>query len=481
MKRMTPLSSDGGLLYETLATRIAEGIDTGRVKAGERLPSVRTLSRQYGVSISTAVQAYRHLEDKRVIEARPKSGYFAAAARPALPEPRESKPPAAARYVVTSPLFVEYFNFLDRTDIVPLGALRPDPGLLPTRKLASLLGLAARRHSELAASYSASAGTERLRRVIARRAFDYGCSFHAGDVVVTDGCVDALNLCLRAVAKAGDTIALESPTYFVMLQMIESLGMKAYEIPTNPRTGISLEALEYATRRKGTVKAVMLTPSFTNPTGALMPDENRKALAELCEKRGIPIVEDDIYGDTWFGEARPLPVKAWDRTGNVLLCSSFSKTIAPGFRVGWAVPGRYRDAVSVLKRIGSIFTPPLPQIALAEFVETGGFDHHLRKLRKSLAERQQRLAEIVADTFPRGTRMSRPSGGYVTWVELPGKADAVELFRRARSEGILLAPGPLFTTTGRFRNAIRLNYGTAWSRHMEQSLARVGRMAAEAA
>lgn len=478
MRRMTPLNNGEGLLYESLATRLAEAIDSGRVKAGERLPSVRTLSRQYGVSISTAVQAYRSLEDRRVIEARPKSGYFATA-RPALPEPRESKPPPTARYVVSSGLFVEYFDLLDRQDIAPLGALRPDPALLPTRKLASLLGQAARRHADLAASYSASAGTERLRRAIARRAFDYGCSFHAGDVVITDGCVDALNLCLRAVAKAGDTIALESPTYFTMLQMIESLGMKAFEIPTNPRTGLSLEAFEFATRKKGTVKALMLTPSFTNPTGALMPEENRKALAELCEKRGIPIIEDDIYADTWFGESRPLPVKAWDRTGNVLLCSSFSKTIAPGFRVGWAVPGKWRDAVTVLKRIGSIFTPPLPQIALAEFVETGGFDHHLRKLRKALAERQQKLADVVAESFPKGTRMSRPSGGYVTWVELPGKVDAVELFRRARDENILLAPGPLFTTTGRFRNAIRLNYGTIWSRQLEQAVIRVGKMASE--
>ncbi|QJR09448.1 Histidinol-phosphate aminotransferase [Usitatibacter rugosus] len=478
MPRMTPLSSNGGLLYESLAARLAEAIDTGRVKAGERLPSVRTLSRQYGVSISTAVQAYRHLEDKRVIEARPKSGYFAAPPRPALPEPRESKPPQSARYVQTSPLFVEYFSLLDRQDIIPLGALRPDPSLLPTQKLATLLGTTARRYPELSASYSASAGTERLRRTIARRALDYGCSFDAGDVVITDGCVDALNLCLRAVARPGDTIALESPTYFTMLQMIESLGMKAFEIPTNPRTGLSLEALEFATRKKGTVRALMITPSFTNPTGALMPDANRKALAELCEKRGIPIIEDDVYSDTWFGEARPLPIKAWDRTGNVLLCSSFSKTVAPGFRVGWAVAGRYREAVSVLKRIGSIFTPPIPQLALCEFMETGGFDHHLRRLRQGLAGRQQQLAHLVAETFPEGTRVSRPTGGYVTWVELPNRVDAVELFRRARDENILLAPGPLFTTTGRFRNAMRLNYGTLWSRATEQAIARVGRMAA---
>jgi len=479
MPRMQPFLRDGGLLYEAVARQLAEAIGSGRVKAGEKLPSVRTLSRQYRVSISTAVQAYRHLENKRLIEARPKSGFFAAHARPAMAEPQVSKP-SAARFVVTTPIGVEYFAALNDRSLMPLGSLQTDASLFPTARLAGLLGSMARRHHESIGRYSPPIGQEKLRRAIARRALENGCSFDAADVMITDGCVEALNLALRAVARAGDTIALESPSYFVMLQMIESLGMKALEIPTHPRTGMSLEALDLATQKRGAVRAVMATPSFTNPLGCLMPDANRQALVAMCEARGIPLIEDDVYGDLHFEGSRPLPAKAWDRTGNVLLCSSFSKTLAPGLRVGWVAAGRFQEKVTVLKRIASIFTPPLPQLALAEFLESGGYDHQLRRLRREMHERAQRLVALVGESFPAGTKLARPSGGYVLWVELPAKANTVELFRRARDEGILIAPGPVFTNTGRFRNALRFSFGTPMSPAAEQAIARVGRMAAQA-
>lgn len=479
MPRMTPLNPGDGLLYATLADHLAQAIHAGEVRTGERLPSVRTLANQYHVSIATAVQAYRHLENQRLIEARPKSGFFALRPRATLPEPAQSKPPAAARYVTTSTLFVDYLQSFDSIEIVNLGALLPDPTLFPNEKLARILGSVARRQARLAGGYASGVGEERLRHAIALRGLENGCRFGAGDVVVTNGCVEALNLCLRAVAKPGDVIALESPTYFIMLQMIESMGMKALEIPTHPRTGISLEALDLATQKRGAVRAVMLTPSFANPLGSLMPEANRRALVTLCETRGIPIIEDDIYGDVHFTGARPLPAKAWDRTGNVLLCSSFSKTLAPGYRIGWAVPGRHFEAVAVLKRIGSIFTPPLPQLAIAEYLESGGYDHQLRRLRKALSDNAHRVSEAVAESFPDGTRMTRPEGGYVQWIELPAKVNTVDLFYRAREAGIHISPGPLFTATSRFKNAVRLSLGMDWSRKIEQAIARVGAMAAE--
>jgi len=477
MRRMQPLADDGHL-YEALATRLAEAIGAGRVKAGERLPSVRTLSSQYKVSISTAVQAYRHLENLRLIEARPKSGYFASHARPALPEPQQSKP-SPARFVVAHPIVIEYYAAINDRALVPLGSLQSDPRLFPSGKLAQLLGSHARRHPDHVGRYAPPIGEEPLRRSIARRALENGCSFDPGDIVVTAGCVEALNLGLRAVAKAGDTIALESPVYFVMLQMIESLGMKALEIPTHPRTGISLEALDLATQKRGAVRAVMVTPSFTNPLGSLMPDANRQALVTMCEARGIPVIEDDVYGDIWFSGSRPLPAKAWDRGGNVLLCSSFSKSLAPGFRVGWIAPGKYREQVLAVKRSLSIFTAPLPQHAIAEFLDSGGYDHHLRRLRRELHERSQRITALVAESFPEGTKLAQPAGGYVLWVEMPPKVSAIDLFRRARSEGILLAPGPVFTNTGRFRNALRFAFPLDITPKVEQAIRRVGAMAGE--
>jgi DNA-binding transcriptional MocR family regulator len=480
MPRMQPLPQDG-LLYEALATQLAEAIGSGRVKPGERLPSVRTLSERYKVSISTAVQAYRFLENRRLIEARPKSGFYAAQARAAPPEPRASRPPAAARYVVTAPIGYEYNLALGEASATPLGALVTDHTLFPTGRLARLLASVARRHPDRAGRYSPPLGEEPLRRAIARRALEYGCNLAPGDILVTNGCVEALNLALRAVARAGDTIALESPTYFAMLQMIESLGMKALEVPTHPRTGLSLEALDLATQRRGAVKALMVTPSFTNPLGSVMPEAARQALAALCEARGVAVIEDDIYGDCRFAGPRPLPIKAWDRTGNVLLCSSFSKTLSPGYRVGWVEAGRWRDAVEALKRIGTIFTASLPQLAIAEFLESGGFDHQLRRLRRELQDRAARLVSLVVESFPQGTRLAAPDGGYVLWVELPPRVDTVELFRRARAEGILLAPGAVFTNTNRFRNALRLSFGLPDAPGIAHAVARVGRMAAEAA
>lgn len=477
MPSMTPFDSDSGLLYASLADHLARAIQSGEVKTGERMPSVRTLARQYHVSVATAVQAYRHLENQRLIEARPKSGFFALRPQKALPEPAESRPPAKARYVTTSPLFVDYLSSFDDRKVVNLSSLLGDADFFPYDRLARMLSAVARKEARRAGSYASGLGEEPLRRAIARRALEHGCRFSADDVIITNGCVEALNICLRAVAKAGDVIALESPVYFVMLQMIESLGMKALEIPTHPRTGISLEALDLATQKRGAVKAVMVTPSFGNPLGANMPETHRRALVKLCEARDIPIIEDDIYGDVHYEGSRPLPCKAWDKTGNVLLCSSFSKTLAPGYRIGWAVPGKFLEPVGVLKRIGSVFSPPLTQLAIAEYIATGGFDLQLRRLRRMLAENCRVISDTVAEHFPAGTRMARPEGGYVLWVELPARVDAVDLFYRAHEAGIHLAPGPLFTATTRFRNCLRFSLGVQWSKRVEQAYVKVGEMA----
>jgi DNA-binding transcriptional MocR family regulator len=281
------------------------------------------------------------------------------------------------------------------------------------------------------------------------------------------------------VARPGDVIALESPTHFMLLQAIQSLGMKALEVPTHPRSGLSADALDLATQKRGAVRAVLLVPTFSNPLGSTIPDDQRKRLVELCAERDVPIIENDVFGEVSFEDSRPRPLKHWDRTGNVLLCSSFSKTVAPGLRVGWIVPGRFKEEVAMLSVAGFTFTPHIPQLVLAQFVTNGGYDLHLRKLRGALREQAERLRETVAASFPEGSRITKPRGGYVLWIELPARIDAVELFRRARAENIALAPGPLFTSTGRFKNCIRLTFAQNWSRAIEDAVARVGRIARE--
>jgi DNA-binding transcriptional MocR family regulator len=465
-------------LYREIAGQLAAAMRDGSLRVGDRLPSVRRLARQYRVSIATTVQALRHLESQRLVEARPKSGFFVTRLPHELEEPGPSRPPQSARYVVTPSLQRDYIDAFQAPGAVHLGPVVPPPTHFPGRQLARLMASVVRAAPALTVGYPVySDGTEELRRVVARRALDGGLRLKPGEVVITAGCLEAAMLALRAVARPGDTIALESPTHFMLLQAIESLGMKALEIPTHPRTGVSVAALEIATARRGAVRAVLLVPTFSNPLGATMPDEDRSRLARLCAGRDVPVIEIDIYGELPFDDHRPRTLKSFDQADNVLLCSSFSKTVAPGLRIGWIAPGRFRHEVEMLRLAGFVFAPQIPQLALAQFVTSGGYDLHLRRLRALLRGQCARLQAAVAASFPDGSRVTRPRGGYVLWVELPGSVDAVEVFRQARSEGIALAPGPLFTSTGRFGNCLRLTFAHAWSHAIDDALARVGRIA----
>jgi hypothetical protein len=212
--------------------------------------------------------------------------------------------------------------------------------------------------------------------------------------------MEALNLCVRAVAKPGDTIALESPTYFGLLQILESMGVKALEIPTHPREGISLEALEFALDRSR-IAAVIVMPNAQNPLGFTMSDENKKRLVKMLDKRSVPLIEDDVYGDLYYGDDRPLPAKAFDRTGNVMLCSSFTKTVAPGFRLGWVSPGRLHAQVQMAKFINSVGSPEVLQLVVADFLASGGYDRQLRYLRRVFRDQVSHVSTSSPSTFGR--------------------------------------------------------------------------------
>src|SRR5262249_13555746 len=411
------------------------------------------------------------------VEARPRSGYFVTRAATHAPEPAPSKPPATARYAVTPTLLQEFINAVDRPGVIRLGAALPAPDWFPTRQLARLSSSIIRRKPELTAMYQVTRGAPALRQAIARRALEIGCHLQAEDIVITNGCVEALNLCLRSVARPGDTVALESPTYFLLLHALESLGLKAIEIPTHPKTGASLEAIDLATAKQGAVKAILLMPTHSNPRGSVMPDENKARLVTLCEERAVALIEDDVYGETSFGNARPFPAKAWDKRGSVLYCSSFTKTLAAGMRVGWCAPGRYIEEVAIAKRATSVFTAHQSQLAIAEFIATGAYDHHLRRLRGFVRDNARRMMQCIGESFPADCRVTQPTGGFVLWIELPRKVDAIELFRRAQTKNIIIAPGPLFTMSNRYNNFIRLSYSEAWSPALEDAIAIVGQLA----
>ena len=464
------VSTDAAYLYEDLATDLSTLVTKGTLRPGDRLPSVRQLSQQRSISVSTVLQAYLLLENRGVVETRPQSGHYVRAPRRApLLEPRPPRVSSQATRVTVSDLVAHVYGATRNPKIVPLGAATLSPLLLPTEKLNRRMSAVAREAGGVGVAYDVPPGCLALRRQIARRAADWGVALRPDEIVTTVGAMEALHLSLRAVARAGDTIAVESPGYYGLLQLIEGLGMRALEIPANPGTGLDLSLLDQALRRHK-IKACLVVANFSNPVGALMPDESKRALVQMRARREVPLIEDDIYGDLHFGEVRPRPAKAFDTEGLVLLCSSFSKTIAPGYRVGYVAAGHFREQVERLKFAQTIATPTLPQMAVADFLANGGYERHLRRLRRNLADQVSRMSAAIASRFPPGTRISRPRGGFVLWVELPAGKSALELHARALAQGISVAPGPIFSAKQRFASCIRVSCGYPWSDVLDRSI-----------
>jgi len=477
MQRAANTNGSSGHLYEELANDLARLVSKGTLRPGDRLPSVRQLSDQRGVSVSTVLQAYLLLENRGIVETRPQSGHYVRARRLSLvAEPRTPRGATQATRVSVSELIARVYSAARDPRNVLLGGGFMSPELLPTESLNRRLAAVARAAGGAGIAYDPPPGLPALRRAIARRAADYDVALSADDVVTTVGTMEALHLCLRAVARHGDTILVESPAYYGVLQLIESLGMRVLEVPSNAGTGVDLARLQDALRQHP-VRACLLVPTFSNPLGALMPDDAKRELVRMLARHEVPLIEDDIYGDLGFDAARPRPAKAFDRHGLVMLCTSFSKTLAPGYRVGWVAPGRWRDAVERLKFAQTVGTPTLPQMAIADFLENGGYERHLRRLRRALADQVGRVSDAIAQHFPNGTRISRPRGGFLLWVEMPPGKNALDLHDRALARGVSIAPGPIFSAKQRFSNCLRLSCAWPWSDRIERAIRTLGELA----
>ncbi len=475
---MNALSQNSGPLYLRLAASVAQQVARGTLRPGDRVPSLRGISQQHRVSMSTALQAYLWLENRGYLEARPQSGFYVRTPFSKLiPEPQSEAVPTKPMAIGTRAIIANLLEAANDPRHVPLGAGLATPEWFPSRRLNVILRDVIRRHPLHSMRYDFPPGFEPLRRQIARRAADRGCSFSPRDITITCGAQEALNLSMRAVARPGDVIAVESPTFFAILEAAASLGMKTVEVPTHPQNGMDLEALERAIR-KHRVKACISIPNCHNPLGYVLSDEYKKALVELTARRNVALIEDDVYGDLAFQAPRPRTAKSFDRTGLVLLCSSFSKILCPGYRVGWVAAGRFRAEVEQLKFLTNVATPTLPQMMVAEFLESGGYNRHLKRLRALITTQVDRVRQAIAKYFPEGTRISRPAGGYMLWVELPPQVDALKLYRAALAENISILPGTIFSATGGYKNYIRVNCGQIWSEVYDRALLTVGRLCA---
>jgi DNA-binding transcriptional MocR family regulator len=429
--------------------------------------------------MSTAFQAYYSLESKGLIEARPQSGYYVRFSRNHLMDlPKVCEPPDDAIPVSVDEMINNVYQDINREKILNFSMGAPSVQLLPMAKLNKAVMHALRESKTSCLHYENVQGNLSLRRQIARQAFNWGGTPTEDDIVVTAGAVEALSLCVKAITNPGDAIAIESPTYFAIFQVMESHGLKVVEIPTDPVTGVDLVYLENAISRFD-IKACLFVNNFNNPLGSCMPDEKKKQLVEMLARKEIPLIEDDIYGELYFGKTRPKTCKTFDKKGLVLHCASFSKSLAPGFRVGWAIPGKFKERVISLKRMHTVSTSTLTQAAVADFLSNGRFELHLRHLRKDLYTQSLRYLQAISEYFPEDTRVTRPQGGFVLWIEMNKKINAYKLHKRALKHKIGIVPGQIFSSQGRFENCFRISFGEPWSDEIGGGIQTLGRLMRE--
>jgi DNA-binding transcriptional MocR family regulator len=466
-------------LYEKLASDIEGQIHKGIFLPGERVPSVRQTSQQHRLSITTVLRAYLLLESRGLIESRPQSGYFVRQQGDARLVPtrqlRASTPIAVSASVDVSRLVLSTLRSIGSDEALPLGSPYPDPALFPSQRIHSYMHAFARRREVHRINDDLPPGQPELIRQITRRYLENGMNVDPNEIIVTLGGTEAINLCLQAVAKPGDTIAVESPTFYAMLHAIERMGMRALEIATHPHEGIDLNALATAFEREP-IAACMVMPNFQNPLGFQMSDARKEQLVDLSARYDVPIIENDVYQALYFGTTHPSALKMYDKKGLVLHCGSFSKSLAPTARIGWALPGRYRDEVEKLKFLNTLTTSSVTQLAIAEYLKKDGYEHHLRRLRSFYRQQAHLMSAMVQRFFPAGTRLSTPRGGYVLWVELPPGVDSMTLYSQALAVGITVGPGYMFSTTPAYSNFIRLNYSYVWSPEIEKAVIALGKM-----
>ena len=468
--------------YESLASRMIELIESGAYKRGERLPSIRDLADSFHVSVNTAREAYAFLEKKRYVEAVPQSGYYvcdnATVSSPVAPDPASMDPEQFGLCRIYSVLHDG--GSVDE-DACGLAIATLSPDMMPIERLQKYAVDAVRLHANDSFHYQMAPGYGPLREQIAIHGLSSGTRLLPDHVIVTSGCQEAVYLALAAVTSPGDTVAIESPIYFSVLGLLESLHLKVLEIPCSPEEGMHLETLAFALERYD-VAADFTIANFHNPTGSLMPDVKKAALVDMLADRGIPLIEDDIYGDLYYGSAcprgmeRPRTCKSFDTDGTVLYCSSVSKTLSPGLRIGWLEPGRWYARAERLKNLINLGASAIPQVAVALFLQDGALSRHLRKVRVTLGGKMAAMRESVLAHFPEGTRVSDPSGGMVLWVALPDGTASRELYSRALEKKIMIAPGHVFSFQKRFDSHLRLNAGV-WESGTDEKIRELGSIA----
>ncbi|RYE00161.1 MAG: PLP-dependent aminotransferase family protein [Sphingobacteriales bacterium] len=460
------------VLYLKIATAIMEQINNETLQSGDRLPSVRSAQKLYNVSLNTIKQAYLELERRSLIESRPKSGYFVSqTSQRKLSLPSIGTFKAGASPQPPEDLIDKVFGTIANNDVTQFALGVPGRNLLPVAKLNKSIIHALKDRNDAATGYEPVQGNVRLRKEVAKWAMVLEGKITEEDLVITSGAMNAIYHCLMAVCKPGDAVAVETPAYFGLLQAIQLLGLRTIEIPTHPVLGVDLDALK---KQLPEVAACCFITNYNNPMGFQMPDEHKKELVRLITHYNVPLLEDDIYGNIYFGTSRPKPCKYYDEAGLVMWCGSVSKTLAPGYRLGWVAPGRFKEKVIRQKLVQTVCGPSLFPDVIANFLSYGRYDHHLRMFRNKLYANYMQIQKAVSEYFPDNTKMSQPKGGFMLWLELDERICTEELYDLALRQKINFAPGRMFSQHERYSNCMRLNYGMEWTDRVANDLKKLG-------
>lgn len=459
-------------LWEVVSTWLIEQISNGTLSDGERLPSIRTLSRQFKVSVSTVQRALDHLERMGMAQTIPRSGCFVVS-----PSTTEKTYDFTGVDVRVDKLVALMLADAARPETYTLGSAVLGQRLSPDALLKRCVAAVAR-EEEGVSTFSPPPGCLDLRKQIAGMMMSRGVLCAPDDVVVTAGDTVAMELGLMATGRAGDRVIVEDPTYFGILQAIEHVGMRAVPIKTCPVEGIDLEIVERALNN-GPYAAVFLNPTLQNPLGFVMPVYRRRKLVEMAAQAGVTVIEDDVFFDHLWPEQQVPAVKSFDQE-NVVYCSSFTKTIAPGFRVGWCIPGKHKEAILAQMFGRNLSVSSLPQQVLATFMRRGYTDDHIVNLRQHLSVSGKKLADTVNDAFPSGTVYQPPVAGFVHWITLPDSVDMKRFHHLVKQGQIVIADGQIFSARNAAEHGVRICLADGFSEKTRLLIAEVGHCAIKA-
>ncbi|MGO3445925.1 MAG: PLP-dependent aminotransferase family protein [Kluyvera intermedia] len=461
--------------YQQLAQQMTEQIAHGVWQPGDKLPSLREQVANSGMSFMTVSHAYQLLESQGRIVARPQSGYYVA---PRMVATRQSSAPAQVmpdNAVDINTYIFEVLQASRNASVLPFASAFPDPKLFPLPQLNRSLAQVSKTATAMSVIENLPPGNDELRHAIARRYALQGMTISPDEIVITAGALEALNLSLQAVTEPGDWVIVENPCFYGALQALERLRLKALSVATDVKEGIDLDALVQALQTYP-VKACWLMTNSQNPLGFTLTPEKKARLIEILSEHNVTLIEDDVYSELYFGREKPLPAKAWDKTDMTLHCSSFSKCLVPGFRIGWVAAGKHARRIQHLQLMSTLSTSSPMQLALVDYLATKRYDAHLRRLRRQLAERKQLAWQSLLRSLPPEVQIHHNDSGYFLWLELPAGVDAGQLSARALEHHISIAPGKMFSTTDSWASFFRFNTAWGWGEREDNAVETLGHL-----